>query len=65
VRAKGATYYGIGSALARIVAAIVRDERAMFTVTTRVPPSMDLGDVWLSLPAILDRDVSFRSFRRR
>ena len=25
-------------------------------MTTRVPPSMDLGDVWLSLPAIVNRD---------
>jgi L-lactate dehydrogenase len=56
IRAKGATYYGIGSALARIVAAIVRDERAMFTVSTRVPPPMALGDVWLSLPAILGHE---------
>jgi L-lactate dehydrogenase len=56
LRAKGATCYGIGSALARLVAAIVRDERAMFTVSTRVPPSMELGEVWMSLPAILSRD---------
>lgn len=56
IRAKGATCYGIGSVLARIVAAIVRDERAIFTVSTRVPPSMELGDVWLSVPAILSRD---------
>ena len=56
IRAKGATYYGIGSALARIVPAIVRDERAMFTVSTRVPPPMALGEMWLSVPAILGRE---------
>jgi L-lactate dehydrogenase len=42
--------------LARIVAAIVRDERAIFTVSARLPPSMALGDMWLSVPAILSRE---------
>jgi L-lactate dehydrogenase len=50
---KGATYYGIGAALVRIVTAILRDERAVFTVSTLVPPPMGLGDVCLSLPAII------------
>lgn len=55
IEAKGATYYGIGAALVRITRAILRDERAILTVSTRVPESMQLGEVSLSLPSIVDR----------
>jgi L-lactate dehydrogenase len=54
--AKGATYYGIGAALARIVKAILRDERAVLTVSSLVPESLGLGEVSLSLPAIVNRE---------
>ncbi|HWY08389.1 MAG TPA: hypothetical protein VNY24_16125 [Candidatus Acidoferrales bacterium] len=50
--AKGATYYGIGAALARIVSAILRHENAVLTVTSLAPASMGLGEVSLSLPAV-------------
>jgi hypothetical protein len=55
IEAKDATYYGIGAALVRITRAILRDERAILTVSSRVPESMQLGDVALSLPSIVDR----------
>ena len=55
IEAKGATYYGIGAALVRITRAILRDERAILTVSSRVPESMKLGEVSLSLPSIVDR----------
>src|ERR1700730_15574597 len=55
IEAKGATYYGIGAALVRIIRAILRDERAILTVSSRVPESMQLGEVSLSLPSIVDR----------
>jgi L-lactate dehydrogenase len=55
VEAKGATYYGIGAALVRIVHAMLRDEHAILTVSSRVPESMRLGEVSLSLPSIIDR----------
>jgi L-lactate dehydrogenase len=55
IGAKGATYYGIGAALVRIIRAILRDERAIVTVSSRVPESMELGEVSLSLPSIVDR----------
>jgi L-lactate dehydrogenase len=55
IEAKGATYYGIGAALVRITRAILRDERAILTVSSRVPESMQLGEVSLSLPSIVDR----------
>jgi L-lactate dehydrogenase len=55
IKAKGATYYGIGAALARIVRAIVRDERTILTVSSRAPESQQLGEVSLSLPTIIAR----------
>jgi L-lactate dehydrogenase len=56
IRAKGATYYGIGTALARIARAILRDEHAVLTVSSLAPESMALGEVSLSLPSIITRD---------
>src|ERR1700761_5008378 len=56
IRAKGATYYGIGTALARIVGAILRDEHAVLTVSSLAPDSMGLGEVFLSLPTIITRN---------
>jgi L-lactate dehydrogenase len=56
IRAKGATYFGIGAALARIVRAILRDEQAVLTVSSLVPESMELGEVFLSLPSIITRE---------
>jgi L-lactate dehydrogenase len=56
IRAKGATYYGIGTALARIAGAILRDEHIVLTVSSLAPESMGLGEVSLSLPSIVTRD---------
>jgi L-lactate dehydrogenase len=55
ISAKGATYYGISTALVRIVRAILRDEHAVFTVSSLVPESLQLGSVALSLPTIIGR----------
>ena len=56
VRAKGATCYGIAAALVRIVGAILRDERAVLSVSSLVPDSLGLGKVCLSLPAVIGRE---------
>jgi L-lactate dehydrogenase len=53
ITAKGATYFGIGAALARIVCTILRDEHAVLAVSSLVPESMGLGEVSLSLPSII------------
>ena len=50
---KGATYYGIGSALARIVDAVLHDQRSILTVCT---PSADVAgvrDVTVALPRLV------------
>lgn len=56
IGAKGATYYGISAALVRVVRAILHDENTVLTVSSLVPESMQLGEVSLSLPAIINRD---------
>ena len=56
IDAKGATYFGIGAALARIVRAILRDENAILTVSSLVPEWVELGEVSLSLPTVINRD---------
>lgn len=47
---KGATYYGIGSALARIARIVLHDERAIMTVCTTKQNVAGIADVTLSLP---------------
>jgi L-lactate dehydrogenase len=55
IDAKGATYFGIGAALVRIIRAILRNEDAILTVSSLVPDAMELGEVSLSLPSIINR----------
>ncbi|GHC61739.1 L-lactate dehydrogenase [Neogemmobacter tilapiae] len=55
IEGKGATWYGIGAGLARIVRAIAGDERAVLSVSMRAN-FPGLGDVALSVPRVLGRD---------
>lgn len=50
---KGATYYGIGSALARIVDAIIHDQRSIMTVCSRTNAVAGVEDITLSLPRVI------------
>lgn len=50
---KGATYYGIGSALARITDAILHDQRSVLTVCTPTSDLLGIGDVTVSLPRLV------------
>lgn len=52
---KGATYYAIGLALVRIVAAILRNEHSVLTVSTLLEGEYGLNDVCLSVPCIVSR----------
>jgi L-lactate dehydrogenase len=52
----GLTQYGISAVLTRIVSAILRDEHAVLTVSNLAPAQMNIGEVCLSLPAIITRD---------
>jgi L-lactate dehydrogenase len=62
VEGKGSTYYGIGAALARIVDAILRDQRAILTVCTPVARVLDVCDVAISLPHLVGGDGVLASF---
>ncbi len=53
IEGKGATYYGIGSAVARIVDVILRDQRAILTVCWPVDEVAGVEDVTVSLPFLV------------
>ena len=55
IEGKGATYYGIGAGLARIVRAIRDDERAVLTVSLRTAEMPGCDGVSLSLPRVVGR----------
>jgi L-lactate dehydrogenase len=50
---KGATYYGVGSAIAKIVEVILGDQRSILTVCTPMDEVAGVKDVTLSLPHLL------------
>ncbi len=54
INRKGATAYGIGVALCRILEGLVRDEHAVLTVSVPTGGVHGLPDVCLSLPCVLD-----------
>lgn len=53
ISGKGATYYGIGSAVARIVNVILHDQRAVMTVCLPTPEVAGVPNVTLSLPRLV------------
>ena len=53
IAGKGATYYGIGSALARIVDVVLHDQRAIMTVCTPQAEVAGVKDVTVSLPQLV------------
>jgi L-lactate dehydrogenase len=53
ISGKGSTYYGVGSAIARIAEAVLRDQRAVLTVCTPVSNVVGVQDVTVSLPHIV------------
>ena len=56
IAGKGATYYGIGSAVARIVDVLLHDQRAILTVCSRVTGVPDCDGVTLALPHLVGGD---------
>lgn len=53
IEGKGATYYGIGAALAEIVGVILGNRRSIMTVCSPVPEVVDVKDVTVSLPHLV------------
>jgi len=56
IEKKGETSYGIGLALVRITQAILKDENAILPVSSLVEDYLGVNDVYLSLPAILNKN---------
>ncbi len=50
---KGATYYGVGSALARVVEAVLNDQRSILTVCAPAADVAGVKDVTVSLPRLV------------
>jgi L-lactate dehydrogenase len=53
IAGKGATYYGIGSAVARVVDVMLHDQRAILTVCSRIEGVPGCEGVTLSLPQLV------------
>ncbi|MFK7804517.1 MAG: L-lactate dehydrogenase [Anaerolineae bacterium] len=56
IEGKGATYYGVGSALAQIVENILSNRRSIMTVCTPAADVAGVSDVTLSLPRLIGGD---------
>jgi L-lactate dehydrogenase len=53
INRKGATYYGIGTSLARITRAIFRDEKAVLPVGAFMDGQYGLNDIYIGTPAVI------------
>src|SRR6266508_4153868 len=62
IEGKGATYYGIGSAIARIVEVILQDERSLLTVCTPMDNVAGVNEVTVSLPNLVGGDGIIQTF---
>jgi L-lactate dehydrogenase len=55
IERKQETSYGIGLALVRITQAIINDEKAILPVSSLVEDYLGINDIYLSLPAVVDK----------
>jgi L-lactate dehydrogenase len=62
IQGKGATYYGVGSAIARIVEVILQDERSILTVCTPTQNVAGVKNVTVSLPNLVGGEGIIKTF---
>src|SRR5512143_429564 len=62
IEGKGATYYGIGSAIARIVEVILQDERSILTICTPLQDVVGVKNVTVSLPNLVGGEGVIQTF---
>lgn len=60
INRKKATYYGIAASGARIVEAILRNERAIIPLSVRLTGQYGIHDVYLSLPTVIGQNGIIR-----
>ena len=53
INGKGSTYYGIGSALAKVADVILHDQRSILTVSVPNPQETYLSDIAISMPHLV------------
>lgn len=56
IKLKGATFYGIGTSLARITKAIFNDEQAILPLSVYMEGQYGLNDVYIGTPAVIGRN---------
>jgi len=56
IEGKGSTYYGIGSAIAKIVDVILNNQRAILTICTPIAEIAGVKNVTISLPHLIGGD---------
>ncbi|MBR2723891.1 MAG: L-lactate dehydrogenase [Ruminococcus sp.] len=61
IKAKKATYYGIGMSITRIARAILNNEQSVLTVSGKLSGEYGLYDVFLGNPCIISREGANRS----
>ncbi|MBI4427679.1 MAG: L-lactate dehydrogenase [Ignavibacteriales bacterium] len=62
ISGKGATYYGIGGALARITEVILRDQRSLLTVCTPLKDVFGVKNVTVSMPHLVGGEGILSTF---
>jgi L-lactate dehydrogenase len=63
IQGKGATYYGIGSALARITDVILGQQRSILTVCTPISEVAGVQDVTVALPHLIGGEGILATFQ--
>ncbi|MFR7354067.1 L-lactate dehydrogenase, partial [Anaerococcus obesiensis] len=53
---KGATFYGIGMALARIVEAIINDQNSVFSTSSYLDGEYGLEDIFIGAPSVIGKN---------
>lgn len=56
IEKKGATFYGIGMALAKLTQAILSDENSIYPVSVYMDGEYDLKELFISSPAVINKD---------
>lgn len=56
IKAKNATYYGIGMALVRIIKAILNNENSIITVSAFLDGEYGYHDIYAGVPSVINRD---------
>lgn len=56
INSKGATFYGVGTALARITKALLNDENTVLPLSVLMEGQYGLNDVYIGTPAIVNKD---------